>query len=57
MSYELEITKQATIDIELHKESGDKSILNKLNTLLTELTEHPFNRTGKLEPLKNNLTG
>jgi toxin YoeB len=57
MSYQIDITKQAQEDIEAHKKAGNKAILKKINTLLEELTEHPFTGTGKPELLKYSLAG
>lgn len=57
MSYQIDITKQAQDDIEAHKKAGNKAILKKINTLLEELTEHPFTGTGKPEALKYSLAG
>jgi len=57
MEYQLDFTDKAKEDIDLHKKSGNKAVLNKLLTLLDELTEHPFTGTGKPEPLKHNLAG
>ncbi len=39
------------------KKSGNKAVLNKLLTLLEEISEHPLTGTGKPEPLKHSLTG
>ena len=57
MSYYLDFSKQAEHDINFHKKSGNKAILKKLFVLLNELSEHPFEGTGKPEPLKYNLAG
>ncbi len=57
MTFVLYITDKALEDIQYHKKSGNKVILNKLNTLLEEITEHPFTGTGKPEVLKHNLSG
>ncbi len=57
MSYQIDITKQAQEDIEAHRKAGNKAILKKINTLLEELTEHPFTCTGKPEALKYSLAG
>ena len=57
MIYHLDFSRQAKSDIDFHKKSGNKAVLNKLLVLLNELTEHPFTGIGKPEPLKYNLTG
>ena len=57
MAYHLDFSKQAQKDIDFHKKSGNKIVINKLLILLTELTEHPFTGTGKPEQLKYNLSG
>ena len=57
MSYHLDFSNQAKSDIDFHKKSGNKAILIKLFVLLNELTDHPFEGTGKPEALKYNLTG
>lgn len=57
MSYHLDFSNQAKNDIEFYKKSGSKVILKKILALLYELTEHPFEGTGKPEAVKYNLTG
>lgn len=57
MSYELNFSDQAIHDIDFHKKSGNKVVLRKIYVLLNELTEHPFEGTGKPESLKHSLTG
>ncbi len=57
MIYRLDFTKQAQEDIDFHKKTGNKSVLNKMAVLLDELTEQPFTGTGKPELLKYNLSG
>jgi toxin YoeB len=57
MNYTLDFSKQAQNDIASYKESGNKAILKKLAVLFEELTEHPFEGTGKPEPLKYELSG
>ena len=52
MAYILEFSVQAQKDISFHKISGNKAVLKKLFVLLEELTEHPFEGTGKPELLK-----
>jgi toxin YoeB len=41
----------------LHWQSTDKAILRKLNRLIEECLRHPFEGTGKPEPLKGKLAG
>ena len=57
MSYKIEFTEQAQIDIAQHKKSGNKAVLTKILTFLDELTEHPFEGTGKPEQLKYDFSG
>ena len=57
MSYQLDFSQQVQNDIESHKKAGNKAVLKKMFVLLNELTEHPFEGTGKPEPLKFSLTG
>jgi len=52
MSYIIELTSAATIDIEKLKKAGAIKVLQKIDQLLNELREHPFSGTGKPEPLK-----
>jgi len=57
VSYQLDFSDQAKSDIDFHKKTGNKIVLKKIFVLLNELTEHPFEGTGKPEALKHNLTG
>ena len=57
MAYILEFSVQAQKDISFHKISGNKAVLKKLFVLLEELTEHPFEGTGKPELLKYDFSG
>jgi toxin YoeB len=57
MEFDLDFTFQATEEIEFHKKVGDKAVLKKLLKLLEEISEHPFEVTGKPEPLKYSLNG
>ncbi|WP_026904050.1 Txe/YoeB family addiction module toxin [Pedobacter glucosidilyticus] len=52
MSYALELTDEAVLDIEKHKKAGDKKVLIKIDKLLNELRENPTKGTGKPEKLK-----
>ena len=57
MSLHLDFSEQAKKDINDHKKSGNKAILKKILGLLNEISEHPFEGTGKPEPLKYQLSG
>lgn len=57
MSYDLDFTDEALLDIERHKKSGDKTVLRKIEKLLSELREHPRTGTGQPELLNHNLAG
>ena len=52
MSFSIELTLEAELDIEKFKKSGDKKSLIKIDKLLNELREHPTTGTGKPEKLK-----
>ncbi|TPE52218.1 Txe/YoeB family addiction module toxin [Amaricoccus solimangrovi] len=41
----------------LHWQATDKAMLRKLNGLIQECMRHPFEGTGKPEPLKGDLAG
>lgn len=41
----------------VHWQSQDKATLRKINTLIKECQRHPFEGTGKPEPLKGELSG
>ena len=57
MSYHLDFSKRAQTDIDFYKKSVNKTVLKKLVILLSEISEYPFEGTGKPEPLKHNLSG
>ena len=57
MSFTIQFTEQAQLDIDKHKKSGNKVVLTKILTFLDELTEHPFTGTGKPEQLKHDFSG
>jgi toxin YoeB len=48
---------QAQADYDYWRKSGNKSILDKINRLLIDISEHPYTGIGKPEPLKYELTG
>lgn len=41
----------------LHWPSTDRQMLRKLNGLIKERLRHPFEGTGKVEPLRGDLSG
>lgn len=41
----------------LHWQETDKATLRKINALIKECLRHPFEGTGKPEPLKGDLAG
>lgn len=54
MKFSLEFSKSALEDIQLHRKSGDRPTLIKIEKLLNELLIHPTIGTGKPEVLKYN---
>ena len=52
MIYSLEFSDDAIKDIERLKKSGNKKLLDKLNTFYKELQDHPRTGTGQVEILK-----
>jgi toxin YoeB len=54
---ELRLTDSAKEDIRFFVRSGQKSVLKKIEILLTEIKSDPFTGTGKPELLKHNLSG
>lgn len=57
MIYTIELTKEANSHLVLWMQSGQKKIIQKIFDLLDELREHPKTGTGKVERLKDNLSG
>ncbi len=55
--YTILFTKAAEKDIIKWNRSGRKQDIEKLNSLLRELEEHPRVGTGQIEQLKDNLSG
>lgn len=41
----------------LYWQSGDRSVLRRINTLIKDATRDAFDGLGKPEPLRNNLRG
>jgi len=55
--FRIEVDKVVKNDFYKIYKSGDKSLIKKLETLISELAEHPYIGTGKPEQLKHNLSG
>ena len=57
MSYKLKLTPEAERHLDYWRQSGQKTILLKIVSLLEELQQHPTEGTGQVEQLKGNLQG
>lgn len=57
MSFTLQLSEQTDEDLLFQKKSGNKAILKKIISLLQEIVEHPYCRTGKSKPRKYELFG
>jgi toxin YoeB len=55
--YLVEFTTKAIRELRIHFRSGKRSNILKIEQILKELTENPFEGTGNPEPLKYNLAG
>lgn len=54
---QIEFSQKAKADLEFWLKSGNKTILNKIYSLIEDIQLHPFEGIGKPEPLKYNLSG
>ncbi|MCL2844713.1 MAG: Txe/YoeB family addiction module toxin [Chitinivibrionia bacterium] len=57
MKYIVLLDEKAKKDIAEHERSGNKAIVRKIESLLSELQIHPESGTGKPERLKFNKSG
>jgi len=55
--YIIVIAEDAKKDLIKIKKTGNKSILKKIDKIISELREHPYTGVGKPEPLKYDLSG
>jgi len=55
--YFVELEERAKKEIIAHYKSGHQSSINNIKKILTELSETPYNGTGKPEALKHELSG
>ena len=54
---EIRLLKQAQIDLEFWKASGNVKIQKRISKLLKDIQSHPFSGIGKPEPLTGDLRG
>ena len=55
--FEIVLTEKANTDLQAIRKSGNKATINKIDKIFLELGEHPRTGTGKVEALKDNLSG
>lgn len=55
--YFVEITPDAKKDLKEHFKSGNKATIKKIEKILLELTEFPYQGEGKPEQLKHDFSG
>lgn len=55
--YFVEITPDARKDLKDHFKSGNKATIKKIEKILVELTETPYEGEGKPEQLKHDFSG
>jgi toxin YoeB len=55
--YIIDYTETAINDLRILKKSGNRVALKKIDKLISELKNHPFEGTGQPEPLKHELDG
>lgn len=54
---QIELSTDAKTHLEFWRETGNKTILKKIEKLIDAIIETPFQGIGKPEPLKYNLSG
>jgi toxin YoeB len=54
--YQVILKPMAEKHLAIHKKSGNKAVMDKIQTLVAELEEHPYKGTGQPEQLKYELT-
>jgi len=54
---QIDFSVKAKADLNFWIKSGNKSILNKIYSLIEDIQLHPFEGIGKPEQLKHHLTG
>jgi toxin YoeB len=54
---QIEFSKKAKEDLNFWVKSGNKSVLNKIYSLIEDIQLHPYEGLGKPEQLKHQLSG
>lgn len=52
MTFEIEFSEEFLSDVKKHQKAGNKILLKKINSFVTEIRENPTQGTGKPEELK-----
>ena len=55
--YTLEISSKARKELQVHYKSGNKSVISRIEQILLELSNSPYEGTGNPEALKYHLAG
>ena len=55
--YIVEISSKARKELQTHYKSGNKSVIRRIEQILVELSNTPYEGTGDPEPLKYKLAG
>jgi len=53
----IRFTKQADVDLDYFRRSGNRQAVKKIKELLESISEDPFKGIGQPEPLKYSLSG
>ena len=53
----IEFTRQADIDLDYFKKSGNKQAIKKIKELLQAIIDNPYSGIGQPEQLKHSLSG
>ena len=54
---QIDFSSKAKADLNFWIKLGNKSLLNKIYSLIEDIQLHPYKGIGKPEPLKHNLSG
>ncbi len=55
--YSVEVEKKAKEELLAHKKAGNKVTIHKIEKIIVELSDTPYNGTGSPEALKHELSG